>query len=157
MCKWLLDASITNILGNIVKKNKCRKYINSFVLGIASISFLGLMVHVTCDSKEHEFAQIMKDENILIEGENGNLTLKQLEGLLDEINIENAYIKKKYEKKIYNSNKFVEMEPEDIMEIHYYGMSKEAQNIFVERASNQVIQVEIGTNGTILISYNPNF
>ena len=99
MCKWLLDASITNILGNIVKKNKCRKYINSFVLGIASISFLGLMVHVTCDSKEHEFAQIMKDENILIEGENGNLTLKQLEGLLDEINIENAYIKKNMRKK----------------------------------------------------------
>lgn len=46
--------------------------------------------------------------------------------------------------------------PEEILELHYYSLSPEEQSKFLYKISNQEVNVTSPSNGIILISYNVN-
>lgn len=96
----------------------------------------------------------MNQYNVKVTGESYKLTNYQLNGLLMDIDDENIY--KKYEQYIQYNIDSKEVSSEEILELHYYSLDGSKREEFLKKIQNQEVNIDMGDNGAILISYNVN-
>ena len=114
-------------------------------LGIYSI------VSAKVIEKNPKFSEILNTNNITVTGNKVEMTDKQIQGFLLDINDDK--ICQKYERQI-SKNAHTVLSPEDILELHYYTLSEDDKKIFLDKTRNEKVDICMDEYGTILISYN---
>lgn len=124
--------------------------------GLAFACAAALFLPVKADETETGFSRILEENGIHVEGHTEPLSFDALEGLLLEVDTEYSQVWEKY-KAILSGGESVVLSPEEILELHYYRLSHAEQSMFLARAKNQKVNIDMNQEEVILISYNPNF
>lgn len=113
---------------------------------------------ITNTGNEDKFQTILQDRNVIVDGNiMGGMTEWQIEGFLNDISSQNADIIEKYRKMIQEEGNSVKVTPLNLLELYYYSLPDTEKEKFLENIENQRVTVDMDEEGTILISYNPNF
>ena len=145
--------------GVIMKKRS--KSNNLLIVAIGIIFIFSVSVNhseATEKSNFNEIESLSKElaaQNITVSGSNTELSHFQLSGLLDCINTEYSTIISKYDEILSATKGNISITPEDILELHYYSLTTKEQEIFLQDAKNQRVDIS-SKDGAILISYNSN-
>lgn len=133
-----------------------KKKVLTVCLVFACAAALFLPVRADETGTETDFSRILEENGIHVEGHTEPLSFRALEGLLLEVDTEYSQVWEKY-KAILSSGEPVVLSPEEILELHYYRLSQAEQSMFLARAKNQKVNIDMNQEEVILIGYNPNF
>ncbi|WP_455717630.1 hypothetical protein [Anaerosporobacter sp.] len=125
----------------------------SFLFLLSSIIVYNNVLKIHGQQTLDSFSNLLSTHNIIVEGNQTNLTKFQLKGLIDELNPENINAIVKYENKMSNKGNTIVLTAKEILELDYYSKTKREQETILNKITDDTVSIDC-KEGVILISYN---
>ncbi len=123
------------------------KGISLLIVAIGIIFIFSVSVNQSESTEKSNFNEIeslskeLATQNITVSGSNTELSPFQLSGLLDCINTEYSTLVSKYDEMLSTTKGNISITPEGILELHYYSLTSKEQEIFLQDAKNQRVDI----------------